>query len=143
MDQPFYRKIDELKDIFSQMSSKKQIYQKILEFGSKLSPFDPKSFLKSHIVVGCQSRVYIKASFRSGLVYFEAASDALISAGLAYILTYVYSENDPKLVVLESPTFLEELKIPHSLSMSRSNGLLNMYKHIQKTTLLEFSSCIK
>lgn len=135
MTQSFYEKVTNLKNYFSDCASKKEIYQKIIHLGEKLTPFSDEHKIPANKVSGCQSEVYMHAEWINGKVIFSATSDALISAGLVYLLISVYSKESPQIILLEKPNYLQELKIPHALSMNRSNGLYQMYNHMQKQTL--------
>ena len=129
-------KIDSLKKKFSHCSSKEEIYQTIIFLGEQLPPLDPIHKTPANRVSGCQSAVYIKSEYKNGKIFLEAASDALISAGLVYLLLTVYSGETPKIILSTQPNFLEELKIPSSLSFKRSNGLAHILLHIKRLALV-------
>jgi len=120
-------KISLLKSQFSNCKSKEEIYGKIMDLGKNLKLLDPSDKIPSNLVSGCQSIMYLKSSLQNGKMFFEADSNALISAGLAFLLIFVYSGESPETILLKPPQFLEEMGIYSSLSLNRANGLMNIF----------------
>lgn len=127
--------IDLLKKSFSLCSSTEEIYQKIMDWGKQLPPFQPEWKTEANLVHGCQSVMYLHASSIKGKVFFAASSDALISAGLAALLIEAYSGETPETILTTSPTFLEELGISTSLTPGRANGLSSLYLKMKQEAL--------
>lgn len=126
---------DEVKNLFKNLQTPEEKYQKIIELGRKLPQIDPSLKIPENIVKGCQSTVYLSSEMINGKIYFYASSDALISAGLAALLILAYSGQSPETILQNKPTFLEDLQIYTSLSPGRSNGLANMYLRMQQEAL--------
>lgn len=124
-----------VKDLFKNLQTTEEKYQKIIELGRELPPMDHFFKIPENVVKGCQSTVYLHCEFLEGKIYFYAASDALISAGLAALLIKAYSGCAPEEVLQIKPAFLEELDIYSSLSPGRSNGLASMYLRMQQHAL--------
>lgn len=120
-----------IKEIFSRFSSPDEKYEKIIEMGRSLPPYSPAAKTEENLVSGCQSILYLETTYKDGLVYFNADSEALISKGLAALLIYVYSGQPPDALFKEPPLFLKELGITQALSPARSNGLFSLYKKMQ------------
>jgi sulfur transfer protein SufE len=131
-------KQDDVKKLFSDCFTKEDKYRKIIELGEKLSPADPAWCTEENIVHGCQSTLYLKSYLDGDKVVFQASTEALISAGLASLLIDVYSHEPPAAILKCPPTFLDELDIYGSLSPSRSNGLLSMYRRMKQDALKYF-----
>lgn len=127
-----FQKQEEVKKLFDRATSQESKYQKIIELGKQLSPYPPGLKTPEHLVSGCQSTLYLASTLSSGRITFSAHSDALISAGLAYILLYVYSDQPPEALLKCPPHFLDELGIPGALSPSRSNGLSSLFLKMQQ-----------
>ena len=87
------------------------------------------------LVPGCQSSLYLHTSIREGKTHFLAASDALISAGLAALLLLAYNNVTPEEVAENKPLFLQELGVIAALSPSRTNGVANLYLKMKNDTL--------
>lgn len=127
--------IHQIKESFSSCQSQEEIYQKIMEWGKQLAPFKAEWKTEANLVLGCQSQMHLHAEMREGKIYFAAASDALISAGLAAIMLEAYNGQTPETVLKEPPTFLDELGIPASLTPGRANGLASLYLKMKQEAL--------
>ena len=124
-----------LKDDFASCPDREAIYRKIIAWGKKLPPFNPEWKVEPNLVPGCQSLMYLHGRFEEGKLYFAAASDALISAGLASILISFYSGSTPEDILATPPTFLKEFGIVSGLTPGRANGLASLYIRIKQTAL--------
>lgn len=128
-------KQQKLIDIFSLCKNQEEKYEKIIAFGKKLPPFDQTKKNDLCLVKGCQSVVYLNSSLREGLMYFEVESDAMISAGLASLLLFVYNEEPPEVVLKCPPDYLEKMGIQSSLTPNRANGLYSMHLKMKQDAL--------
>lgn len=128
---PFFQ-IDAL---FQGCETPHEKYKKIIELGRTLPPFPEEAKRDENIVRGCQSIVYLSAEMRDEKLFFKAASDALISAGLAALLLKAYNGQSPEFILAGKPTFIEKHGIGSSLSPGRSNGLASMFLQMQKYAL--------
>lgn len=120
---------------FAGCSLPEMIYQKIIEWGKKLPPFNPEWKNEENLVSGCQSLMYLHAETQEGKIYFYAASDALISAGLAALLIEAYNGETPETVLTSPPLFLDSIGIPASLTPGRANGLASLYLKMKQEAL--------
>lgn len=128
-------KIARLKDLFLPLKTPEERYQKLITLGSLLPPFLISEKTESNRVLGCQSLMYLSASSKEGLIFFNATSDALISRGLAALLIFVYSELPGETILTHQPFFLNELGIFASLTPSRSNGLMSLHLKMKQLSL--------
>ncbi len=79
-------------DEFTFLGDWMQRYEHIIDIGRKLDDLPDEMQLDSHLVPGCQSRVWFYASRDDdGLIRFRADSDALIVRGLIALLLRLYS----------------------------------------------------
>ncbi|MEZ5315642.1 MAG: SufE family protein [Chlamydiales bacterium] len=127
--------IRSIQDSFSLCTTYEETYKKIIEWGHRLSPFRSDWKTTESLVKGCQSIMYLHSEFKEGVIFFTAASDALISAGLAAILIEAYTNHSPEFVLTTPPDFLEELGIPASLTPGRANGLASLYLKMKQEAL--------
>ena len=127
-------KQQKLKDLFAGLERDAQ-YQKIIELGQGLKGMDEKDKVEPNRVHGCQSRMYLKSRMDDDKLFFEASSDALISAGLAALLLMIYDGESPETLLKCPPTVLKDLAIPSLLSPSRSNGLAALFTRMQQEAL--------
>lgn len=124
-----------VKELFQGCDTPEKKYQKIIECGRSLPSMPPDLKIPENIVSGCQSIVYLHCQMLEGKLFFTAASDALISSGLAALLLKAYNGHPPEFLLKNKPTFLNELQINTSLSPGRSNGLASMFLRMQKNAL--------
>ena len=129
-------KLSELRQDFLKLRGDSMaIYNKILAYGSSYPQIDKSLFKESDLVHGCQSQMFLKSKFENNHLYFSIYSDALISKGIAAILVKIFNEETPEVVLRAKPSFLAELGIISGLSVSRSNGALALFTHMQKCAL--------
>jgi|GEM_PF-566261 len=131
----FMKDFSLVKSLFKDCLKPEDRYQKIIAMGKKLPPIAEKHRISENIIPGCQSIVYLHTELREGKLFFTAASDALISSGLAALLILAYDGTSPEVVLKQEPSFLEELQITTSLTPGRSNGLASMYLRMQQDAL--------
>ena len=116
---------------FSGFSEWMDRYALLIEKGKTCPVLPDAEKNDSFLIKGCQSRVWIKADMKEGKVYFQADSDAVITKGIASMLLYVFSGEDPK-AILDAPVdFLDKIGLKEHLSPTRSNGLTAMLKQIK------------
>ncbi|MDR3625114.1 MAG: SufE family protein [Chlamydiales bacterium] len=129
------KKQDGIKKKFFHLETPEEKYNLIMDLGKNQAKLDPSLKTEESLVKGCQSKMYLRSYLKDGLVYFETESDALISAGLAVLLTEVYSGEKPEVILKCPPTYLEEIGITSSLSPSRSNGLASLHLKMKQEAL--------
>lgn len=127
MSDSFQHKQKIVLGLFAACPDKESKYNKIIEMGRLSFPLASCHRNERTQVHGCQSLMYLHTYLKDGKIYFEAESDALISSGLAALLTQVYSGELPELVLKNPPNYLEELGIVNDLSPNRANGLSSIY----------------
>lgn len=113
-------------------------YQMIIDLGNEQPPLDTAYKTEENLIDGCQSRVWLHASIKDGLVHFEADSDAIITKGLIALLIRVLSDHTPQEILASDVHFIDAIGLTQHLSPTRSNGLLSMLKQI-KTYALAYS----
>ena len=129
------QKQGEIKNIFSEYNSDTQKYEKIIQLGRDLPKIDPTLKTEDRLVKGCQSQMYLYSYLKDGKIHFEAEADALISAGLAALLLYVYNDEPPETVLKCPPSFIDEIGLYSTLTPSRANGLYSLHLQMQQDTL--------
>ena len=119
-------------DEFTFLGDWMQRYEHIIDIGRKLDALPDEMHLDSHLVPGCQSRVWFHASQgEDGLIYFRADSDAMIVRGLIALLLRLYSGRHASEILSTTTDFFDTLDLSSHLSGSRANGLTSMVKRIQ------------
>ncbi len=119
-------------DEFDFLGDWMQRYEHIIDLGRRLGELPDEMRRDSHLVPGCQSRVWFHAGRDDdGLSHFRADSDAMIVRGLIALLLRMYSGRRADEILATSPEFFEILELGSHLSGSRANGLHAMVKRIQ------------
>jgi len=106
-------------------------YSYLIELGKELPLINEKYKDQTHLISGCQSRVWLHAEEKDGLVSFTADSDAVITKGIISLLINVLSDSSPSDIVNANFDFLDEIGLKSHLSPTRANGLVSMIKQIQ------------
>jgi cysteine desulfuration protein SufE len=107
-------------------------YQFIIELGKKLPPFPDEWMNDAHRVPGCQSKVWMEAQLRDGVLMLTGTSDAAIVSGLVALLLRVYSGRSPAEIAATDPVFLKELGLLEALSTNRGNGIAAMARKVRE-----------
>ncbi len=128
---------DEIIDTFELFDDWEEKYEYIIDLGKKLPPMDDAHKTDDNIIKGCQSVVWLSASFRDGKVYYEADSQAIIVKGLVSMLLKVLSGHSPKDILNADLYFIAKTGLTSHLAQTRSNGLASMVKQM-KTYALAF-----
>ncbi len=106
-------------------------YGYLIELGGELEPL-PENFQKEdNIIKGCQSRVWLHAEFKDGLMHYYAYSDAVIVKGIVALLLKVFSGQTPQDILAANTDFISKIGLDEHLSPTRSNGLAAMIKQIK------------
>ncbi len=116
---------------FEEITEWDEKYALLIKLGRELEEFSEEFRNDKNKIEGCQSQVWLNASFKDGKIYFDADSDSTIVKGLAALLLKVYSEQTPSNILSSPPDFLHEIGIDNHLSPTRKNGLGAMLKQIQ------------
>ncbi len=128
-------KTQEIVDSFSSLKTPEETYAYIMELGKRQDELSPSEKIQEHLVKGCQTQLYLIARIEDKRIYFKTYADALISSGLAQLLIWFYNGRTPEEVLKTPPSFLEELKIPGSLTPSRANGLYSIHLRMKQEAL--------
>jgi len=116
---------------FEEITEWDEKYALLIKFGRDLDEFSEEFRNDKNKIAGCQSQVWLNASFKDGKIYLDADSDSTIVKGLAALLLKVYSEQTPSNILASPPDFLHKIGIDSHLSPTRKNGLGAMLKQIQ------------
>lgn len=131
--------INELQDgvieEFSDFDDWMDKYQLLIDLGSEEKPLPEQYKTDQNLIDGCQSRVWLQADMKDGLLYFQAESDALIVKGIVALLIRVLSGHTPDEILNADLYFIDRIGLKEHLSPTRSNGLLAMLKQMKMYAL--------
>ena len=122
---------DEIIQEFADFDDWMDRYQLLIDLGSSQPKLDDKYKTEQNLIDGCQSRVWLQADMRDGLLHFQAESDALIVKGIVALLVRVLSDHTPQEILGADLYFIESIGLREHLSPTRSNGLLAMLKQMK------------
>ncbi len=115
-------------DIFDTWMDK---YEYLIELGKSVPKINEENKKEENIIKGCQSKVWLHAEKRDGLVRFYADSDAIITKGIISLLIRTFSNQKPEDIINASLDFIDDIGLRQHLSPNRANGLNNMIKKIK------------
>ncbi len=130
---PLPASLDRIVQRFKRASSNKLRYEQLLSLAQKLPEFPEDQKRPENKVPGCVSQVYIIAELdEAGTVQFQGDSDSQLTKGLAALLIRGLNGLPPQDIVQLTPDFIPETGLQASLTESRANGFLNIFKTMQK-----------
>ena len=118
--------LEELKAI----TNTKERFVYLINLGKKEPDLKEEEKNENNRIKGCNSLLWLVASFEKGKVFFKVDSDASIPKGLGTLISKIYSGLTPAEILSTNIKFLEELDITQHLSMNRRNGLAHIIKQI-------------
>lgn len=121
---------DSVIDEFSAFDDWMDKYALLIDLGNSLPVLEEKYKTESNLIEGCQSRVWLKADYVDGKIFFKGDSDAVIVKGVVSLLINVLSEHTPQEILDADLYFIEKIGLKEHLSPTRSNGLVAMVKQM-------------
>ena len=133
---------DNIVEEFSLFDDWMDKYALLIDLGNSLEPLKDNDKTPQNIIEGCQSRVWLNAEMKDGLVIYRGESDAVLVKGIVSLLIQVLSAHTPDEIVETELYFIDKIGLREHLSPTRSNGLLAMVKQM-KMFALAFKSVNK
>jgi cysteine desulfuration protein SufE len=122
----------EIVDTLSFFDNWEERYKYIIDLGKQLPVMDDALKTADHLIVGCQSQVWIESYSVDGKLYFDMASDAFIVSGLLAVVLAAYNGKTPaEVLAFDIEGFFQELDLIKHLSPTRGNGLKAMVARIR------------
>lgn len=106
-------------------------YNYIIELGKSLAIIEESEKTESNLITGCQSKVWLQASYDNGKIIFKADSDAIITKGIVGLLIRVLSNQKVEDIMSAKLDFVDQIGLREHLSPTRSNGLMSMIKQMK------------
>lgn len=122
---------DELVEEFSMFDDWLDKYEYLIDLGKNLEPFPEELKTDDRLIKGCQSRVWLDAEAKDGVIVFKADSDAIITKGIISMLISVYSGRGAAEIAEDDFSFVDRLGLKENLSPTRANGLVSMLETIR------------
>jgi cysteine desulfuration protein SufE len=106
-------------------------YNYLIELSRDMPMIDPKYKTNDYLISGCQSKVWLHAEYKDGIINFEADSNAIITKGIIALLIRVLSGKKPEEIMNSDLYFIDKIGLRQNLSPTRSNGLLAFIKQMK------------
>jgi cysteine desulfuration protein SufE len=123
--------LDRIVERLSASNDPKRRYEYVLWLAKKLEPLPDPLRQDVYKVRGCVSQVYVVGSLRDGQLHWQGDSDAQITKGLLALLIQGLEGLTPAQVAAMDPGFLAATGLQASLTPSRANGFLNIFRAMQ------------
>lgn len=111
-------------------------YEYLIELGKDLPKIAEDKKTEDRIIEGCQSKVWLDATFVDGKMHFTADSDAIITKGIIGLLIRVMDNETPEEILKNELFFIDRIGLHEHLSPTRSNGLASMVKKMKMASLV-------
>lgn len=131
MSETITDRVEEIIDEFDMFDDWMDKYDHIISLGKELPLIDEQYKTEDNLIKGCQSRVWLHAELRDGVVVFTADSDAIITKGIIALMIRTLSEQPPGEIVNADLSFVDEIGLKDHLSPTRANGLVSMIKQMK------------
>lgn len=126
---------DNIIEEFEQFEDWMDKYSLLIDLGNSLEPLANEDKKQQNIIEGCQSRVWLHAELKDGLVMYRGESDAVLVKGIVSLLIQVLTAHTPDEIINTELYFIEKIGLREHLSPTRSNGLLAMVKQMKMYAL--------
>ena len=121
----------EIIDEFSVFDDWMERYEYMIDLGKSLPMIDDADKIDENLIKGCQSKVWIHASFNNGIIHYTADSNAILTKGIVALVLRVFSDQKPAAILEADTEFINEIGLKEHLSPTRANGLVSMLKQIK------------
>ena len=123
--------ISEIKQEFSFFDSWEEKYEYLIDLGKSIPAMDNSLKNEKNIVRGCQAKVWLVCKIHNRKLFLHGDSDAIITKGLVGLLINIFNNCSVDEIVNSNNQFLVELGLNKHLSMTRSNGIIEMIAKIR------------
>ncbi len=123
--------LDRIVERLGSTNDPKRRYEYVLWLAKKLEPLPEALRQEAYKVRGCVSQVYVVGQAVDGQLHWLGDSDAAITKGLLALLMEGLEGLSPAEVLAIDPAFIASTGLQGSLTPSRANGFLNIFKMMQ------------
>ncbi len=114
-------------------------YEYVIGLGKKLAPMEESAKTSDRLIKGCQSQVWLDASYEDGKVFYKADSDSLITKGMIALFVTVLDGQKPDDILTADMSFIDKTGLKEHLAPTRANAL-NLMATQMKQRALELST---
>jgi cysteine desulfuration protein SufE len=110
-------------------------YEYVISLGKRLAPLRESAKTPAHLIKGCQSQVWLDASFENGKVRYHADSDSLITKGMIALFVRVLDNQPPDAILTADMGFIDRTGLKEHLAPTRANALSLMATQMKQRAL--------
>lgn len=114
-------------------------YEYVIGLGRKLPPMPEASKTSEHLIKGCQSQVWLDATFEDGKVRYLADSDSVITKGMIALFVRVLDGETPDAILTADLSYIDQTGLKEHLAPTRANAL-NLMATQMKQRALQFAN---
>ncbi len=114
-------------------------YEYVIGLGKKLPVMAEAARNPEHLIKGCQSQVWLDASYQDGVVRYAADSDSLITKGMIALFVRVLDGETPDAILTADMGFIDRTGLKEHLAPTRANAL-NLMSTQMKQRALAFAA---
>lgn len=123
--------LDRIVERLGSTNDAKRRYEYVLWLAKKLPALPEELRQEAFKVRGCVSQVYVVGQLKEGRLHWQGDSDAQITKGLLALLIEGLEGLTPAEATAIDPAFLAATGLQASLTPSRANGFLNIFRTMQ------------
>jgi cysteine desulfuration protein SufE len=132
-------KQQELLDELSLFQDWTERYEYVIGLGRKLPAMPEASKNADHLIKGCQSQVWLDATFEDGKVRYLADSDSVITKGMIALFVRVLDGETPDAILTADLSYIDQTGLKEHLAPTRANAL-NLMATQMKQRALQFAN---
>ena len=121
----------EIVEEFSLFDDMNERYEYLIDLGKKLPAYPEEYRTDDLLVKGCQSQVWLHASFHDGRMHFLADSNTAITKGIISLLVRVFHNQKPEDIIAADLSFIDKIQLRSMLTSQRTNGLASMIQKMK------------
>lgn len=122
---------DEIIEEFEMLDDWMDRYALLIEMGNGLPAFPESARTEQNLIDGCQSKVWLTAEYKDGIISYQGDSDAILVKGIVALLLKVLSGHTPQEIIDTELYFIDRIGLREHLSPTRSNGVAAMLKQMR------------
>jgi cysteine desulfuration protein SufE len=123
--------LDAIVERLAGSSDPRRRYEYVLWLAKGLAPLPDEFRQEPFKVKGCVSQVYVVGHLQDGKLHWQGDSDAAITKGLLALLIKGLEGLTPAEAAAVDPGFIAQTGLQASLTPSRANGFINIFKTMQ------------
>ena len=117
---------------FADVIDPKERYEMLFEWAADVNELPTEEWNDANMIHGCQSQAHVECHLEEGMFYMRGGADAQIVQGLMAITAVAVNGMDPSVVSQMEPDYADAMGITSSLTPSRANGFLNMFRRVRE-----------